>query len=106
MVLLGAVVVAYAALPDKTNRFVNDFAGVFDNRQAMELEEYLATFSDTTTNQVVVVTIADLGDYEPADYAQRLGQKWGVGSDKDNGVIILVKPRNELGGGAVALSTG
>ena len=106
MALLCAVVVVCAALPDKTNQFVNDFAGVFDSRQAMELEEYLATFSDTTTNQVVVVTITDLEDYEPADYAQRLGQKWGVGSDKDNGVIILVKPRNEFGGGAVEISTG
>ena len=107
MALLGAVVVVCAALPDKTNRFVNDFAGVFDSRKAMELEEYLATFSDTTTNQVVVVTIADLEDYEPADYAQRLGQKWGVGSaQNDNGVIILVKPRNEFGGGAVEISTG
>lgn len=107
MVLLCAVVGVYAALPDKTDRFVNDFAGVFGRRQTMKLEKYLATFSDTTTNQVVVVTIDDLEGYDAADYAQLLGQKWGVGSaQKNNGVVILVKPRNDKGAGCVEIATG
>lgn len=29
------------------------------------------------------------GDYEIADYAQRLGENWGIGSSKDNGILIL-----------------
>lgn len=84
----------WADFPEATNRMVNDFAGVFTGMQVREMESRLEAFSDSTSNQICVVTISDLEDYEPADYAQRLGQKWGVGSSKDNGVLILVKPRS------------
>ena len=85
----------WAAFPEATNRMVNDFAGVFTGAQVRQLEARLEAFSDSTSNQICVVTISDLDGYEPADYAQRLGQKWGVGSAKNNGVLILLKPRSE-----------
>ena len=96
-----------AQIPDKTDRFVNDFAGVLGVSNVAELEHRLQMFSDTTTNQIVVVTVSDLQGYDPADYAQRLGQQWGVGHEKyDNGVIILLKPRNDNGRGRVFIATG
>ena len=88
----------WADFPEATNRMVNDFAGVFTGLQVREMETRLEAFSDSTSNQICVVTISDLEDYEPADYAQRLGQKWGVGSAKDNGVLILLKLRRSRGG--------
>ena len=84
----------WAEMPAATNLLVNDFAGVFTDQQVRYMEQRLEAFSDSTSNQICVVTISDLEDYEPADYAQRLGQKWGVGSSKDNGVLILLKPRS------------
>ena len=84
----------WAEMPAATNLLVNDFAGVFTQAQVRTMEARLEAFSDSTSNQICVVTIGDLEGYEPADYAQRLGQKWGVGSDKDNGVLILLKPRS------------
>ena len=93
--LVGLVSPVFADFPAATNLLVNDFAGVFTGAQVREMEERLETFSDTTSNQICVVTLSDLEGYEPADYAQRLGQKWGVGSAKDNGVLILLKPRTE-----------
>ena len=84
----------WADFPEATNLMVNDFAGVFTQAQVRSMEARLEAFSDSTSNQICVVTIGDLEGYEPADYAQRLGQKWGVGSSKDNGVLILLKPRS------------
>ena len=84
----------WAEMPAATNLLVNDFAGVFTQAQVRSMEARLEAFSDSTSNQICVVTIGDLEGYEPADYAQRLGQKWGVGSSKDNGVLILLKPRS------------
>ena len=96
-----------AQFPDKTDKFVNDFAQVFDASQAQGLEQRLQALSDSTTNQLVVVTVSDLAGFDAADYAQRLGQKWGVGhAEHDNGVLILLKPRNETGGGQVFIATG
>jgi len=97
-----------AGIPDKPQpvRFVNDYAQIL-GAQSYSLEQYLTDVHQTTGLQIVVVTIDDLEDYKVSDYAQRLGQKWGVGDAKTNsGVVILIKPRNSFGGGAVAISTG
>lgn len=93
-------------LPEKTNKLVNDYAQLFSESQIYELEQRLEAFSDSTSNQICIVTINDLEGYEAADYAQRIGDAWGVGSKKNNGVIILLKPRNEFGSGDFFIATG
>ena len=92
---LSIPLLLWAEMPAATNLLVNDFAGVFSAQQEYEMEARLEAFSDSTSNQICIVTISDLEGYEPADYAQRLGQSWGVGSAKNNGVLILLKPRSE-----------
>ncbi|MDY6118373.1 MAG: TPM domain-containing protein, partial [Sodaliphilus sp.] len=77
----------FPARPD-TAIFVNDFAGVL--RQSKVIDDSLRAFSKRTTNQIMVITVKDLGDYEPKMYAAELGDRWGIGQAKlDNGLIIL-----------------
>jgi len=95
LLLLPSFALASPVLPPATNLLVNDFAGVFTATQTRTLETRLEDFSDSTSNQICVVTVSDLQGYEASDFAQRLGQHWGVGSSKDNGVLILLKPRTE-----------
>ncbi|WP_118953303.1 TPM domain-containing protein [Taibaiella helva] len=72
-------------------RLVNDLAGIMTPAQQDELERLLVDFDRTTSTQITIVTIKNLGDYEPADYATQLGNYWGVGrKEKNNGVVILV----------------
>lgn len=86
---------------------VNDFASVFNNAQNDELENILRAYDDSTSTQIYIVSVTDLNGYTPSDYAQQLGEKWGVGQEgKDNGVLILFKPRNEYGRGQVYIATG
>ena len=85
-------------------QLVNDFAGIIPDAQAME--DSLERFARETSNQIVVVTVNDLGDYDKAEFAQQLGQKWGVGNKKyNNGIIVLVKPKNNTNG-EVFIATG
>ena len=87
--------------------YVNDFAGIFPRQRADALEARLRLLADSTSNEIVVVTVGDLEGYAPADYAQRLGESWGIGDARlDNGVVILLKPRNQLGRGQVFIATG
>jgi uncharacterized protein len=77
-------------------RLVNDLAGMMDESSVNQLEQKLRSFNLTTSTQIAIVTISDLGPYEVADYAQKLGERWGVGQkEKDNGILLLVslKPR-------------
>ena len=48
-------------------------------------------YFDSTSTQIAIVTLADLGDYDIVDWATEIGKKWGVGmKQKNNGVVIIV----------------
>ena len=94
----------FPARPD-TAIFVNDFAGVL--RQSKVIDDSLRAFSKRTTNQIMVITVKDLGDYEPKMYAAELGDRWGIGQAKlDNGLILLIKPKTRDSKGQFALCPG
>lgn len=88
-------------------RLVNDYAGLFSGAQKQQLEDSLVAFDRATSTQIAVVTVNDLDGYAASEYATRILEKWGVGQkDKDNGVVMLLKPRNEYGGGEVFIAVG
>lgn len=64
---------------------------MLSSSEAQQLEQKLINYADTTSTQIVVVTIPSLnGEYE-GTYAAHWAQEWGIGqSDKDNGLLILV----------------
>jgi len=98
-------------IPDRPvpPRLVNDYAGILTSEQAASLESRLVTFNDSTSTQVTVVIVKSLNGYDKADFAYRLGQKWGVGQKgKNNGVVILIKPKaaNERGDAFIAPGYG
>jgi uncharacterized protein len=54
------------------------------------LERKAVAFADSTSNQITIVTIKSIGDYEVSDYATQLGNRWGIGkAGRNNGVLIL-----------------
>lgn len=98
-----------AQIPPKPHdrTFVNDFAKILPDSARSAMEQRLVAFSDTTSNQIVVVTTIDLAGYDIAEYAQQIGRKWKVGQDKfDNGVVIAVKPKIKDDTGGVFIATG
>jgi uncharacterized protein len=85
-----------AGIPPRPNppRLVNDLANVLTEKQKGALEYKLRYFHDTTSNQIVVVTVKSLEGDVPASFAYELGEKWKVGQKEfDNGIVILVKPK-------------
>ncbi len=88
-------------------RLVNDYAGIFSQRQAVSLERALVAFDDSTSNQIAVVTVTDLEGYSAMEYATQIGLDWKIGSEKfDNGVVLLIKPKTSESKGQVAISVG
>jgi uncharacterized protein len=88
-------------------RLVNDFAGMLNMQEINALEHKLVAFDDSTSTQIAIVTVEDLKGYAIADYANRLGEKWGIGQKGfDNGLLILVKPKTETSQGKVSIAQG
>lgn len=70
---------------------MHDFAEILDANQEASLNNFLIGYADTTSTQIVIVTMANIGGDDPNLYAAELGEKWGVGSKgADNGLILLV----------------
>lgn len=93
--------------PMSPPRLVNDFSQTFSESQRNDLEQILRAYNDSTSTQIYVVAIADLNGYDVSDYAARLGEKWKIGQkDKNNGVLILIKPRIGNERGRVFIATG
>lgn len=70
---------------------VNDFAGILTEDQKQAIENKLVQFDDSTSTQIAVVIIPNLGDYEIADYNVQLYRAWGVGGkEHSNGVVLLI----------------
>jgi uncharacterized protein len=76
-------------------KLINDFAGMLSPAEVAELERKVNTFNDSTSIEISVVIITNLGDYDIAEYAFQLGALWGIGKDKkDNGVLLLISKEN------------
>lgn len=71
-------------------RLVNDLAGVMIPEQIQLLEQKVVRYSDSTSSQIAIVTIATTNDRAIDDVALAILRDWGVGqADRDNGIVIL-----------------
>ncbi len=91
--LLIATMAARAQdVPSKPNppTRVNDLAHVMTADQIDALERKLVAYNDSTTSDIVVVTVPNIGSSSIEDYALKILRTWGVGDKKNNnGVVIL-----------------
>lgn len=107
VVLAAVALMAWGQVPARPDppRLVNDLAGILGDTSA--LEDSLRAFDRRTGNQIVVVTLNDLGGMDRAMMAYEIGQQWGVGRAKNNnGVVILVKPKTANSRGEAFIATG
>ncbi len=78
------------AKPDEQTS-VYDYANLLSPGEKTALEQKLIRYSDTTSTQIVVVTIPTIKGENIGLLAAEWGQEWGVGqAGKDNGVFVLL----------------
>ena len=69
---------------------VYDYANILDTAQKSDLERKLLNYADTTSTQIVLITVPSLKGESIGLLGPRWGQEWGIGQKgKDNGVLIL-----------------
>jgi uncharacterized protein len=85
---------AQFTIPEKPSfqTSVYDYASVLSAQEKAQLEQKLIKYSDSTTTQIVVITIESLKGEDVSQLATKWGQTWGIGgtAKDDNGVIILL----------------
>jgi len=108
-VLLAFGTALKAQLPSPPNppRLVNDYTNTLTAHQVDVLERKLVAYNDSTSTQILVLLVDDLQGYSIEQYATEIGHSWGVGQKgKNNGAVILVKPKKGNERGQVNINTG
>lgn len=97
IVLLALLFVQLAfsqfTIPDKPSlqTSVYDYANILTSLQKSDLENKLIRYSDSTSTQIVVITVKTIKGESIGILTPRWAQKWGIGdAKKDNGVLILL----------------
>lgn len=88
---------AEAAVPKHSESFyVNDFAGVIDEKTENYMVNYGVKLHQKTGAQVVLVTVNSTNGVSMEKYATSLFNSWGVGSaDKNNGLLLLLSIKDD-----------
>ena len=76
----------------KEQTSIYDYANILSADEKAQLEEKLVRYSDSTTTQIVVITIESLKGEDIGILTPKWGQTWGIGgtAKTDNGVLILL----------------
>ena len=85
---------AQFTIPEKPDlqTSIYDYANVLSASEKSQLEEKLIRYSDSTSTQIVIITIESLKGEDIGILTPKWGQTWGIGGSEknDNGVIILL----------------
>lgn len=74
-----------------SNKYLNDYAGVVNQKSANQIIALGNELEKQTGAQAIVVTVTTLEGVPIEDYANTLFRKWGIGqARKDNGLLILL----------------
>ena len=72
-------------------RLVNDLADVLSAAEEQQIERFLTAYDDSTSTQIVVLTVASTQGNDVILYGAEVGEAWGVGQKgKDNGIVLVV----------------
>jgi uncharacterized protein len=85
-------------IPEKPNlqTSVYDYANVLNANEKSQLEEKLIKYSDSTSTQIMLITIESLKGEDVSQLATKWAHTWGLGQAKeDNGVIILLAKKEK-----------
>ncbi len=93
LALCGMIAQAQFTIPDKPSfqTSVYDYADVLNPTEEKELENKLIRYSDSTSTQIVVISVEEIKGEDIGILTPRWAHQWGIGQAKeDNGILILL----------------
>lgn len=93
--LFSISITAQFTIPDKPNlkdqTSLYDLSNLISTAHEQALEQKLIKYSDSTSTQIVIITINSTKGEDISLLGAKWGQKWGIGQkNEDNGILILL----------------
>ena len=79
-----------------------DYANVLNSLEAEEIKQKLIKYADTTSTQLVLITFNSTEGENINYLGAQWGEKWGIGQEEDNGILILLAYNDRK----IAINTG
>lgn len=77
--------------PPEEQKPVYDYADMLDKAEEDQLNRKLQTYADSTSTQIVIVTLQDLKGEYIGTFAAEWAEQWKIGqAGKNNGAIIMI----------------
>lgn len=92
-ILLAQVAFSQFTIPEKPTMqtSVYDYANLLTSEQKSALESKLIQYSDSTSTQIVVITVETINGEDIGILTPKWAHEWGIGQAKeDNGVLMLL----------------
>ena len=88
--LLCASPFAHAITIPVNDGYVTDEAGILADEEEAQIEDVIREYETQTTNQIAIVILPNLEGEDIVESAVEIGRAWGVGTEKNNGIIMLM----------------
>src|SRR5690606_11368107 len=89
--------------PKKQTAYYDFNTNVLSEAEKNHITQKLLSYADSTSTQIVVITLPTTGGEYINRFATDLAHKWGIGQkDKDNGILLLIAVDDRK----VTISTG
>jgi len=91
--MLPAIALAQFDIPEKPElqTAMYDYANILNGNDRQVLENKFVRYADSTSTQIVLITIESLKGESIGELTPKWAHEWGIGqADKDNGVLILL----------------
>jgi uncharacterized protein len=95
LLLWSSSALAAFTLPERPEHYINDYANVLTPTARNGLEEHFASFERQTKHQAVVAIFPTIEGAPIDDVANKLFEKWRLGSREKNDGVLLVLAMQE-----------
>ncbi|MFW5627841.1 MAG: TPM domain-containing protein [Candidatus Cloacimonadaceae bacterium] len=70
--------------------FVNDFAGILSKETHDMINDWAIELREKSDVEFAIATFENIGGENEVDFGVRLFEHWGIGSQRDEGVLVLL----------------
>ncbi len=99
--MLPALTFAAFAVP-ANDGFVTDEAHILSAADEQTIENTLSAYQKQTSNEIAILIVNSLDSYPIEDAAVEVGRTWKVGTQENNGVLMLI----DYSGHQIFIATG
>lgn len=78
-----------------SGKWVTDLGGMLTDSEERRLSQKLSDYADSTSTQMIIVTLPNLNGVPASDYAFELGKKWQVGQKEHNNGLVILASRED-----------